>query len=326
MSPELDTERAVRRQMREATDHLDVDTPPFQHVIRRSRSLRRRRMAAIACSVIVAVALAAWGVAELAGLSTGDRTVPDATGGNHSAEPTVAGIERISVGSEIGELAVAEGRVWALTYSDDDRDRIIQLDPATGKAESAPIVLHSPLVSSFAVGDGSVWAVEPTLTGPSWDHEPGTLLRLDPSTGATIASIEVGRHPQDVLVGGGYVWVANAADGTVTKVDPATNRAVVAIRVGRGPEELAYGIGTLWVESDFGTVNLQRIDPVTNAIVATIPQVIRPVMGNGVVWVGGPGRPNGAVLQIDPSSNRFVGKPFPLDIGPSRVVAGEGSV
>ena len=53
-------------------------------------------------------------------------------------------------------------------------------------------------VFGLATGDGAVW-----LT----DYDRGTLLRIDPATGAVVSTIRVGGHPRDVAVGAHRVWV-----------------------------------------------------------------------------------------------------------------------
>ena len=87
------------------------------------------------------------------------------------------------------------------------------------------------------------------------------------------------------------------------RVDAASGQAV-AIHVGGGPRFLAIGAGAVWVLSGLGTVT--RLDPATNAVVATIRLGSQAddgdiAVGGGRVWVRG-----GAALLtcIDAATDR----------------------
>lgn len=81
----------------------------------------------------------------------------------------------------------------------------------------------------------------------------------------------------DVAAGDGGIWVTGF--GTVTRVDPSTNRVVARIAVpGTGDHShMAVGFGAVWVTASEGRPGaLIRIDPKSNRIEATI-QIGRPV-------------------------------------------------
>ena len=54
-----------------------------------------------------------------------------------------------------------------------------------------------------------------------------TVSRIDPESGQVVDTIEVGDEPEGIAVGGGAVWVANAAGGTVTRIDPKGGTSTV---------------------------------------------------------------------------------------------------
>jgi streptogramin lyase len=75
------------------------------------------------------------------------------------------------------------------------------------------------------------------------------VFRVDPKTGGRIAVVRVGRDPTEIVVGGGFVWVASGRDGTVTRIDPETLDTTV-VQVGTTISSMAFGEGALWVVVD----------------------------------------------------------------------------
>jgi streptogramin lyase len=74
------------------------------------------------------------------------------------------------------------------------------------------------------------------------------------------ASIGIGSG--GFAVGGGAVWVGG--DDAVLRIDPATGAVVATIDIGAGAAELSYGDGALWVltHGEVGSTNqVVRIDP-----------------------------------------------------------------
>ena len=49
---------------------------------------------------------------------------------------------------------------------------------------------------------------------------PGTILKIDPSIDQVVATITLGRSPEDLVFDGGYLWVANQYDDSISKVIP----------------------------------------------------------------------------------------------------------
>jgi DNA-binding beta-propeller fold protein YncE len=182
--------------------------------------------------------------------------------------------------------------------------------------------------AGYAVRGTSVWALGMTLTNGRWDEEPGFLVEIDVATGRELARTDVGRQPRDVIVAFGHVWVSNSADDTLLRLDPRSLDVVQTIETGDGPSRILAAFGSLWLETEYHTPTVQRIDPETGTIIATIEDVVRPIAATGSIWVGGPGPPNsnGAIREIDPRNNRLVGGGFPLDVGPGYVAAGANAM
>ncbi len=156
-------------------------------------------------------------------------------------------------------------------------------------------------VGPMTAGFGSVWV------GSSLNR---TLVRIDPATNETLATISLGTVAVGLAVGEGAVWAVGGGDPAtgplageafLMRIDPRTN--TVSARL---PLEGAYGVavgrGAIWVAS--AREHLWRVDPVRMQVTARIA-IDRP---HGVaatadaVWVTS-GRGEVMVERVDPSRN-----------------------
>jgi YVTN family beta-propeller protein len=145
---------------------------------------------------------------------------------------------------------------------------------------------------------------------------------------ATCQATYVGGNFQDVVVSEGSAWATDIQNNNVVRlaVDRlALDRVQATIPVGKGPVGIAASPGAIWVaNSGEGTVD--RIDPTTNQVVASIVLAGRPLLmtyGGGAVWVSNTAQQ--AVARIDPVTNKVVAL-ITVGGGPSGVAFGEGSV
>lgn len=143
-----------------------------------------------------------------------------------------------------------------------------------------------------------------------WDS--GQLLRLDPTTLRTTATLQVGTAssgPLSVAYGYGAVWVLNFADGQLWRIDPATMTATLKVPLPSEPSQVALADGAVWVtvcctSSDNATrQRLLRIDPTSGTItgshdVAGDGESVPLAVGPDVVVTSH----NGPVLVIDPKT------------------------
>jgi hypothetical protein len=146
----------------------------------------------------------------------------------------------------------------------------------TGRVVARPDV-RLPGADTFAIcGDaGAFWPTE-TLAldfGSAWIacKARGVLIRFDPGTGQTTATLPLGGADLiGVTTGFGSVWALDGSSARLSRIDPNGN--AVAARIELGTQK-AYnvwtGAGGVWVVDD-GTGEVVRVDPATNSVVARI--------------------------------------------------------
>jgi hypothetical protein len=156
-----------------------------------------------------------------------------------------------------------------------------------------------------------------------WDS--GQLLRLDPVTLRTTATLQVGtarNGPLSVAYGAGAVWVLNFADGRLWRVDPATMTPTLKVTLPAQPSQVAFGDGAVWVTvccSSTETATRQRllrIDPTTGTItgshqVAGDGETVPLAVGPDVVVTS----QNGPALVIDPNTMNVLSTLSDLCVG-----------
>jgi DNA-binding beta-propeller fold protein YncE/tRNA A-37 threonylcarbamoyl transferase component Bud32 len=170
-------------------------------------------------------------------------------------------------------IAIGSGAVWASNYYS---DRVLRIDPATGKYSEIPVG-KGP--RGVAVGEGAVWVAN------ALDH---TVSRIDPATGrVTDCCIGLRFAPYSLTVGAGALWVTHLLDNEVSRIDPASGNAVT-IAVGTGPVGIAAGPGAVWV-ADSRSGQASMIDPRRGRVVRTVrlggsPEGVA-IAPDGEVWV-----------------------------------------
>lgn len=242
-----------------------------------------------------------------------------------SVPPYVA--TKITVGRAPSGVAVDPSGVWVTSWLD---NTVTKIDPATNTALSVvPVALTGDAgLESIASGLGSLW-ITTTEFDSSGNSVPGSVIRLDPVSGAVLATIAIGKGAFDIAVGAGAVWVPNADDNTVIRIDPTTNQAVATIPISGGPYGVAADSTSVWVASLDGTV--YRIDPATNQPTTPIHTQATGgyvAVGSGAVWVTNPGtggQADGSLTRIDPATNQVVAN-TPLGATPQEVVVAGGNV
>lgn len=146
------------------------------------------------------------------------------------------------------------GQVWGGAFS---TDSAVRIDPAKNKVvESVPLGIDP---YGLAVTKTDIWAT---------DFEENEVIRVDRSSGAEIARLEVA-SPTAILQATGAVWVTGHRDGRVLRIDPATNEITGTAQTSGTLEGMVYHDGALWVASNTGQA-VERIDP-SSLEVTSIP-------------------------------------------------------
>ena len=232
---------------------------------------------------------------------------------------------------DYSQIAVGEGSVWITGGG-----AVYRIDPSTNRVIA--IVHLAGSVQGIAAEAGRIWVTRPTSSGP------GELIRIDPRTNRVAGPpIKVGPGPGQVIYGQGAVWVQNTSPASVVRVDPATGHVSTVIGTrALAPGSpvagaIAVGYGSLWAASNGF---LTRVDPRTGQVVASarIPRGVAVAIGAGEVWVLAyprsssptlfyPIKHTAALWEVDPKSNRIIGKPIRLDaLQPIAVTATQRNV
>jgi len=129
-------------------------------------------------------------------------------------------------------------------------------------------------------------------------------------------------------------WAAQNATRAIVALDPHDGQQVRAVPLNVTPFELAAADRMVWVTS-YQDETIQRVDPATNTVVATITQFGRGPAGIAIgpqaVWVTNSRA--GTALRIDPATNQVVATiampcPAPCTYGavPLAITAGVDAV
>lgn len=187
-------------------------------------------------------------------------------------------------------VAVVTGlhAVWVL---DDGRgyDRLLRLDPATGKTTVQARLPASPYTDTLAFGFHDLWAV---------DSKTAVLYRIDPRLNR-VDHVDLGQRAGRPAALDGNIWVgvSNFGHGEVALVDPKTLQALQpyegGVENGIGADS-AGAFGSVW-GFDVTAGDLERWDPPNLAPHGATPVTDAPYLdgscmtsvaaGDGSVWV-----------------------------------------
>ncbi len=305
-----------------AFEALGLETP---RVRLRRRLVRRSRMLLAAGALILAGATAAV-VVEL--MTGGSAEVAEVAANSVVAINSHTGrVETVvRVGRTPTAVAVGEGAVWVLNADD---KTVSKIDPQARKVEETFGVGGTP--TDLAVGKGALWVVS---NGALTFAGPLTVTRIDPATGAHLASLQpslpsspistVGTYPQrQIAVGVSGVWLTEPLSGGLWRIDPRTNKVQTRL-TGLSPRSLASTARGVWLANPDSTVVAVTARGRTAQRVQVAATTLDDVAyGDGAVWALD--RPDGTLWRIDPGP-RPVSRTIPVGVGASSVAYGEGSV
>ena len=195
-------------------------------------------------------------------------------------------------------VAGSKGAVWA---GKGDTQSLVRIDPASNRVVATiPIGIEAWYI---AATDADVWVS---------DWRTQTVVRVDPATNRVVATIPgLPNGPTGIAVTPGGVWVACSRDNVIVRIDPATNQVAGSVQTDLTPLPVTYAYGSVWVRNEMreGTGSVQRIDPGTGRVIASIqvgPDIGRDGLDelaalDGGVWVAGLD-----LEKIDPATNQVV--------------------
>jgi hypothetical protein len=206
-------------------------------------------------------------------------------------------------------LAPAGARSF-YTFDQSGGGGLVRVDPDNGQVDEVLDV------------EGSVYAMDQGPDGHLWlGTDTGSVLRVDPAAGSTVAEIAAPSSDGlfDVSAGSDSTWVLYGVPGAGTslvKIDAAVNTAGEPITADEGLSffDIETGDEGTWLvgSSPEMATTLYAVDPTTGELTdQKVQMVIDSIAsGEGAVWLGGTIFPNGAVGvpgigKFDPASGEL---------------------
>jgi streptogramin lyase len=145
-----------------------------------------------------------------------------------------------------------------------------------------------------------------------------SLARIDATTNAFAATMQVGEDPTGVAIGeDGDVWVINQGDSTVNRIDPETGEVTPAKSTLGIPTGIAAGEGAVWITNGFGSPSgppqVVNVDPTTESVELAFPSSSAKaiVAAFGSIWLADADRD--LVLRYDPGDLGAAPEEVPTD-------------
>lgn len=189
--------------------------------------------------------------------------------------------------------------------------------PALAAQAQQEQVIDVPGFADFLAVDGkSVWATN-----------AGRVERW--SRKGKLAEVAMSKPCGAMAVLNGSLWVADCKENALVRIDTrkAVKTATIATGLAStGELNVVAGAGSIWVASDNTTGAVSRIDPATNAVIATVkvdPGTWYLAFGHGYLWAVSSDAQS--IQRIDPATNA-VTKRTALGKQPGFLAAGEGAV
>src|SRR3954451_23077427 len=129
------------------------------------------------------------------------------------------------------------------------------------------------------------------------------LYKINPRTNKVAGKTPIGQGSCGLGFGAGSLWIEDTSSSTVSRVSASTGKRLKAIKVGLAPYDATFAYGAAWVTS-FSDSELERIDPAANNVVTRwkLNAATGVVGAFGSIWAAGAG----GVLRVDPATNAVV--------------------
>ncbi len=205
-------------------------------------------------------------------------------------------------------LYAAGGRAWV--SSEAGGIEVLALNPQLDPVEGFDL---GP-VTFLNGGQRVFWAFSP---------EGGAVIRVNPVTGRITDEFIIPSPVVDIALGAGSMW-ALGEDGVVYRVNTA-DLSLRAIDAGDGIVGIAASPDALWSLSA-SDGSLRRIDPVTGAVLVTVPVGRDPIdveFAGSSIWVGL--RSGSSLIEVDTRTSAVVSR-TELSSEPARLFQGDENV
>ena len=213
-----------------------------------------------------------------------------------------------SVGATPTGLFAASAKAWVSTDADQ-----IDIVAMTLDAQPQESVAYGPAMF-LAADERGYWTYNSTL---------GQVVRLRKSDGGQTAAADVPVGVVDLAIGAGSVW-ALGEDGRVYRIN-TVDFTVQAIEAGEDLISITAGPDALWTLSA-ADGSLRRIDPVTGAVLVTVPVGRDPIdatFAGSSVWVAL--RVGSSLIEVDTLTSAVVSR-TELSSEPTALYEGETGV
>jgi hypothetical protein len=255
-------------------------------VRRRARRQRNRRLSAVVMAVAVSIAGSAGAFLAFTG---SDRAPAESEG-----------VAYITLDGPPQPIAADDLAAWVVVGTSETKNVLWRIDAGTNEARPHP---NTTGAGWPAVGEGFAWVTVCRGAEVSGCPESMAVLKLDPTTGETLKTIELPGYGWQITTGFGSVWVSTT-EGLV-RIDAPTGEIAATVP---GDFNLVTTAGSwVWATMDG---QIARIDPADATIAGTtaVPDPCVMVAAAGSIWTatcGGPDAEGGDILtrlRIDEGS------------------------
>ena len=350
----------LKRSLEDLIDDTRLPNPPSMEDLRRRAGRRanqlpppRRLLAGIMTAIVVTsgVALA---------IAYGPRS--STNGANPLGTQPTPGLDVIAVGSRISQpdvFAASNGKLWVTGISPDQGAASLQeFDEDTGKVLST-MNLPDNWPGDIAVGDNAIWlrtqqgeesthllkidaTTHQVVVNVTLQKDGGLavtndavwtvngslgLLRIDPQTGRTVATIPLpgGLYaPLDVTSGPLGVFLGSSYDGSILRVDERTNTVSLVTHIGTQVDQMVELGASLWVSTGTALVEMSVRTGVPSRTVELGAPVLGLTTDGHSLWVT-TDRPKPGSFRVDPTSGQITAVTFPSGVSGLLAVASDTS-
>ena len=223
-------------------------------------------------------------------------------------------IIRAESGLQGEEIIAVEGgdKAYILDGPSKGPQEITVLDTATDTAV-ATIRLDEYRLSHLAAVPGKAYV---TTTG-------GKVVVIDTARDVVVGKVTVGKSADQIVAGGGRVYVLNVAENAVSIIETGTDTVTATVAVGEEPCWLAYADGRVYVACAKSS-SLYVLDGEGGAPVAVIRVAVEPrcvVVGDGKGYVAN--SRSDAISVVDLDTNTLVAT-VRVGSNPRYVAVGDG--